>query len=280
MLSKSIIDVPWMKSEDKAKLVKSSSSELPHLVKASGYHYKCDNNCQMFKGFSLCSHVVAVAQINGELSAFLNAPSSTFVPNLSSISQRDMPSGSGRKGGVAKRKRKQTVAPVESMSFRQSLTSAGVSKLPTVASTPVTSPSSVSVSVSTDTSCTVLGSGVVITSCNTPCTQVLPSTSCPTSMSPGQSIVNNPFILKLKSAKVRVCQTCRNNYEGSNDTMGLIAARAERRIISNVTTGTQFLAKESNSHYHVHLRCLTATQPIHSMGNILSLVKVLSLNFL
>ena len=38
--------------------------------------------------------------------------------------------------------------------------------------------------------------------------------------------------------------------------MGLVVARAERRLISNLATGTQFLGRESNSHYHLHMACL------------------------
>ena len=65
----------------------------------------------------------------------------------------------------------------------------------------------------------------------------------------------NPFILKFKTNLIKVCQSCRNNYEGLNDTMGLVA-RAERPMISNVVTGVQFLGRESNSHYHCRLSCL------------------------
>ena len=40
--------------------------------------------------------------------------------------------------------------------------------------------------------------------------------------------------------------------------MGLLVARAERRLVSNLATGTQFLGRESNSHYHLHMACLKA----------------------
>ena len=41
--------------------------------------------------------------------------------------------------------------------------------------------------------------------------------------------------------------------------MGLVVARAERRLVSNLATGLQFLGKESNSHYHLHIMCLRAS---------------------
>ena len=76
--------------------------------------------------------------------------------------------------------------------------------------------------------------------------------------SPGgtSALSPKPFTLKLKNKQIRVCQSCRNNYEGENDTLGLVVAHPERRLISNPNTGAQFLGKESNSHYHAHLKCL------------------------
>ena len=43
--------------------------------------------------------------------------------------------------------------------------------------------------------------------------------------------------------------------------MGLVVAHAERRLVSNLSTGTQFLGRESNSHYHLHLLCLMKVDP-------------------
>lgn len=67
-----------------------------------------------------------------------------------------------------------------------------------------------------------------------------------------------PFILKFKTNSIKICQSCRRNYEGPNDTMGLVVARAERRLVSNLATGIQLLGRESNSHYHLHMACLKA----------------------
>ena len=43
--------------------------------------------------------------------------------------------------------------------------------------------------------------------------------------------------------------------------MGLVVARAKRRMISNVSTGVQFLGRESNSHYHCRISCLQLVDP-------------------
>ena len=42
--------------------------------------------------------------------------------------------------------------------------------------------------------------------------------------------------------------------------MGLLVARAER-LVSNLVTGTQFLGRESNSHYHLRMTCLKLAKP-------------------
>ena len=58
---------------------------------------------------------------------------------------------------------------------------------------------------------------------------------------------------QFRTPSIRICQL---DYTGQNDTMGLVVARTKRRLISNLSTGTQFLGRESNSHYHLRLSCL------------------------
>ena len=70
-----------------------------------------------------------------------------------------------------------------------------------------------------------------------------------------------PFVLKLKAKNIKICQSCCQDYDGSNDTLGLVVARAERRLVSNLSTGVQFLGRESNSHYHAHKVCLMKADP-------------------
>ena len=50
----------------------------------------------------------------------------------------------------------------------------------------------------------------------------------------------NPFILKFKTKQIKV-------YEGVNDTMGLVVARVERRMVSNLATGTVSRKREQFS---------------------------------
>ena len=57
-------------------------------------------------------------------------------------------------------------------------------------------------------------------------------------------------------------------YEGPNDTMGLVVACAERRLVSNLATGTHFLGRESNSHYHLHMACHIGDQDLVILDNM------------
>ena len=86
----------------------SASGKRPHLVsvKKTG-QYVCDKGCGNWNSLTICSHTVAVAEINGELSKYI----SWFIkakkkPFLTKLVTTGMPDGRGRKGGkVAQPKR-------------------------------------------------------------------------------------------------------------------------------------------------------------------------------
>jgi len=72
--------------------------------------------------------------------------------------------------------------------------------------------------------------------------------SSPVSAMPHSTMSNSesstkPFVLKMKTNPIRVCQSCQKDYNGPNDTMGLLIARAERRLVSNLLTGSEFLGR-------------------------------------
>ena len=54
--------------DTKSRMVVSRSGKRPHLVSCSKQgKYTCDNECPNWKSMSICSHSVAVAQVNGSL---------------------------------------------------------------------------------------------------------------------------------------------------------------------------------------------------------------------
>ena len=55
-----------------AKMVMSYSSPIPHMVvKGQKGQYRCDSNCLNWASSAICSHTLAVAQLNCDLISFL-----------------------------------------------------------------------------------------------------------------------------------------------------------------------------------------------------------------
>ena len=93
-------------------MVASSTGNTPHLVTTltnfTG-QFTCDAQCPMYSTYKkLCSHTVAVAEINGKLAEFVNWISKKkCVPNLTNLSMIGISKGAGKKGGILKYTHKQ-----------------------------------------------------------------------------------------------------------------------------------------------------------------------------
>ena len=100
--SGSVVSAPG--HSEQAKMVLSRSGNHSHLVlPCKSGRYKCESECANFKSFAICSHVVAVAQ--------LNKSSRSSPCNFTQLALHDMPSGHGRKGARAPQKRKMNQLP-------------------------------------------------------------------------------------------------------------------------------------------------------------------------
>jgi hypothetical protein len=77
--------------------------DKPHLViPGKKGEYRFEKNCPHYSGIQICSHSVATAQQNGELSQFLIWFRQSFSKkgvNLTSTVKTDMPKNPGRKCG-------------------------------------------------------------------------------------------------------------------------------------------------------------------------------------
>ena len=68
--------------------------------------YVCDSACIRWTNANIRSHILAVAEVDGELLKFLQWYSAAGnAPNISVLAMQGMPSGRGPKGGRPKRKR-------------------------------------------------------------------------------------------------------------------------------------------------------------------------------
>ena len=83
-----------------ARMVLSYSGKPPHMVTPpQNVDFSCDASCPNWKPLGICSHSVAVAEMNGKLQKFLSAKKKK-VPSVTNLLTTSMPKGRGRKGEV------------------------------------------------------------------------------------------------------------------------------------------------------------------------------------
>ena len=101
-----IVPAPGQSSE--ARMVLSYTSKVPHMVTPTkGGVFSCESSCPNWKSIGICSHSVAVAQVNGKLEDFISAvKKKKKSPNVTALVTSTMPKGHGLKGGVPPRTRK------------------------------------------------------------------------------------------------------------------------------------------------------------------------------
>ena len=89
-----------------ARTVQSTFKTGFHLVvPGSSCKFSCD--CANYHSLSLCSHAVAVAEINGKLAQFVEwYRKFKKSPSVTKLLMKDASKGCGRKGGKAPRKKK------------------------------------------------------------------------------------------------------------------------------------------------------------------------------
>ena len=266
-----------------AKMVISYSSPVPHMVsKGREGQYKCDSNCLNWATSGICSHSLVVAQLNNDLPAFLQwYNASSDHPNISSLAMSGLPSGRGRKGGVAKRVRDRQVKKTPEISVPRTVFQA-------VASTDGHSSSAMSTGTSSagGTLSSPFQTAVHVPSANVFHSAVVGQINLPSqlghatsvispSSSNSQSVVQtssatppntNPFYVKFMQGNIRMCQGCRSSLrsqDGSipNPPFDAVIARAERRSFRDKNGVLITPRQEQTCHYHLRLDCVKAVEP-------------------
>ena len=249
-------------SEPRARVVISFRSDTPHIVKPKGNgQYVCDANCPQWVSSKICSHTVAVAEINNSLRHFLDWYVAYAVqPNLTTLSMSGMPSGRGKKKNQirSQRKGKQRAASPDTF-VASSVTQVAQSPSPAM-----------SALVSTQLS---------------PFSSPLSPLIFIRQPSPVQSstgILNtNPFYLKFITGNIRICQGCKQSLrtmEGNIPTppYNLTVARKERRTFRDASGTLVTPQREAAAHYHCHVVCRKAVDPAFVPQNLRIPVDILS----
>ena len=105
-----VVPIPGCSSTSYHRMVASSTGNTPHLVTTPTNftgQFKYDAQCPTYSTYKLCSHTVAVAEINGKFAEFVNWISKKkCAPNLTNLSMIGIPKGVRQKGGIPKYTRK------------------------------------------------------------------------------------------------------------------------------------------------------------------------------
>lgn len=126
---------------NEGKFVLSYSSSKPQLVVPSNTSvFACDSECPICKGLGICAHSVAVTEMNGKLSDYIEkVKKKKKTPKITKLAEATMPKGRGRKENEGPRKRKQLrpiwkILPLYMCNFWQI---AGSPPLPTTCHQPI-----------------------------------------------------------------------------------------------------------------------------------------------
>ena len=241
--SNSIAVAPGL--DPKSHTVISASGNSPHSVQAKKTgQYVRDKACGNWNSLSMCSHTVAVAEVNGELSKFV----AWFVKakkkaSVSKLVLTGMPEGRGRKGG----KRPQSKNKGLAVQTRTSIDNiAGVS----------TSHTTGAMGASSTLRSSTLGvSNLGMPSHPPPLVHCTPRSPSPTP---------EPFVLCFVTGNISVCYGCRQKYPKPCQPPDDLCVRHKewREFFAPGSATAQ--TRYGNVYYHCNTPCIQARCPYFS----------------
>ena len=260
-----------------AKMVVSYSSSVPHMVtKGQKGQYKCDSNCLNWTSSAICSHTLAVAQLNDDLILFLQwYNTSNNMPNITSLAMSGLPSGRGRKGGVGKRARDRQEKRTPELSVPRPIFQSGFTDTSSSAATPTGAHCSAVTPTSTFQSSPSHSTNVfhssVVGQINLPSQLGRGPTVISASQNPTQSTCSiqpntNPFYVRFIQGNIRMCQGCRSSLRLQDGSIpvppfDMVIARAERKSFRDKNGELVTPRQEQTCHYHFRLDCVRAVEP-------------------
>ena len=249
-----------------AKMVISYSSSVPHMVtNTQSGQYKCDSNCLNWTSSAICSHTLAVAQLNNDLMQWYN--SSTTLPNITCLAMSGLPSGRGRKGGVTKRTRDRQEKSTPEMTVLRPIFQPGLTVTSSATTTSIGAHSS---TLSVFSSTNVFNSSVV-GQINVPSQSAHGPTVITASQTAPQSTCSiqpntNPFYVRFIQGNIRMCQGCKSSLHLSDGSIpvppfDVAVARAERKTFRDKNGELVTPRQEQTCHYHFRIDCIRAVEP-------------------
>jgi hypothetical protein len=261
------------------KMVMSKTGKRPHLVtssKANGRFF-CDADCPNYKAICICSHTVAVAQLNNSLQQFCDYyRKSKHLPSVTQLLLSGVPSGVGNKGNRVSKKRKR-----EEVTSR---TSFETSNITTQNKEIVGQSTSFNNSDVSDFPSAISQYHPYIPGCfPSPCnlyptqqpiaqyhhSQHSPSPSYlyslpsqqPHSPSPYLSYQGSNFRLWFRKGNISTCNGCRNKFDkNSVAPYDLCVQHAEWRCFTSPSTSLPD-SRFGNAYYHLSVQCIQVRWP-------------------
>ncbi len=258
-------------------MVASRSGSRPHLVtKGKDGLYHCDGECANYRSLKMCSHVVAVAQVNGDLLRFVESfGKKRRHPNLTKLALHGMPAGRGRKGQQPPRKRARKVPLESSVPFQPSVVTTQSSDAQAV---PPDGPF-VGATMPASGGPTSTWSPPTPTPTGNPCQvqynspsyiQCFPQPSYTSQHVPYPQIPFDPgpFFVTFISGNISVCSGCHNRYtKPASAPYDLCIRHQEWREF--VFPGCSVPQKRfGNAYYHPSFGCIESRWPSVHCGNI------------
>ena len=254
-MGNAVVNPPGPPTKD--RLVLSESSPIPHYVSVGSSpccSYKCDKNCLNFSSMQICSHVMAAAEVNSELAAYISAfkkAKGKQPANMTCVAKRGLPSGAGRKGEKpAKKKQPRMELPEDS------------NRVPFIPqSKPPSASPSAGISPCGQQPLMNLYSPFgyfenMYVSPQLPAASQLPLFEVGTSGIELQP----PFKLYMLTGNITTCYGCKVRFARTGPPYDLIVQHEEDRQFFNPKTGAP-MCKRGNAYYHVYLPCIRMCWP-------------------
>ena len=201
------------------RMVASSTNECPHLVttptKFTG-QFKCDSKCVMFSTYKVCSHKIATAEVTGNLHHFIQwLVKQKCSPNYNNLAMHGIPKGAGEKGGIPSVDRLSMFPSNAEYHMKENSSICGEFVMPaaaSVASVHNTWIGSNSAQYPQYTNPSMFHYPV-------PVPMPLYTNAWPTVSPPASNSVISPypFMLKVLTARIHICQSCRITFDDSRE---------------------------------------------------------------
>jgi hypothetical protein len=245
-----IVPAPGQSSE--ARMVLSYSNKTPHMVTpVKGGGFTCDMNCPNWKSIGLCSHSVAVAEVNGKLAQFLAVvKKKKKVPNVTALAVPTMARGRGRKGGVPPRSRKQPTRAEPSTTIAMNVGTQLVTSAESTHNTSVCTPY-----LHPHTQPFMSGAWNYLYPAYSP---PYPPSYPPPCGPYRQSLppADNPFILALIKGNISVCIGCKNRYDKNLQPPNDLCIKHQEWREFTPTGSETPQSRFSNVYYHCKPQCV------------------------